>query len=129
MLYKAAQGIYKEPKEATISGPGVVVWLYSSYPGGWHLILKLPMNYWQIQKQDRTLSAASHLLIEDTDDPETNLLVNRIHFGKMFAPHRKLTKQSILILSFSTHFNLLHQRHSKSARSSGLSLFALSLCL
>nr|POE93145.1 hypothetical protein CFP56_40298 [Quercus suber] len=32
------------------------------------------MNYWQIQKQDRTLSAASDLLIEDTDDPETNLL-------------------------------------------------------
>ena len=48
--------------------------------------------------------------IEDTDDPETNLLVNRIHFGKMFAPYRKFTKQSILILSFSTHFNLLHQR-------------------
>ncbi|KAL0009274.1 hypothetical protein SO802_010776 [Lithocarpus litseifolius] len=47
--------------------------------------------------------------IEDTDDSETNLFVNRRHFDKMFGPHKKLTKQSILILSFSTHFNLLHQ--------------------
>ena len=88
----------------------LVVWLNLLYFLGY----LVPNSYLCSVCFDGIFFFFSHFLlfgrIEDTDDPETNLLVNRIHFGKMFAPCRKLTKQSILILSFSTHFNLLHQR-------------------